>query len=228
MNLKRFARPVGLALPFLAAVALAVWIFDPPELPDLSTEESIEDHNVRNSWQLGEVVVLVRHLERCDRSESPCLDGRDGITARSVDIGVALSEEFYQLGVDRAAVYNSPMTRTDQTADILFGGYSSDRGWLNKCRKSDSLLKDVMHFKQPGKNLVLITHSTCIARFEEALGFSSDTPDYGASIFLTTEPGAEHPRILGYLDVEDWDRVFGGWDTLSLPGPDQPAVGERR
>lgn len=217
MKLKRLIRPAGFTLPLLAAIALAVWIFDPPELPDLATDAGAAQEQVRQSWQLGEVVVLVRHLERCDRSESPCLDGPDGITARSVNVGRALSEDFYQLGLDQAMLYNSPMARTDQTADILFGDYSSDRNWLNECRKSDSLLSDVMRYKRPGKNLVLITHSTCIARFEEALGFSSDTPDYGTSIFLTAAEKGEYPRVKGFLDVEDWDRVFEGADAISLP-----------
>ncbi|MEH6668993.1 histidine phosphatase family protein [Halopseudomonas sp.] len=216
MKLKRLLRSVGRALPFIAAIALAAWVLDPPELPDLSAESGGAHKRVLQSWQLGEIVVLVRHLERCDRSDSPCLDGRDGITARSVDIGKALSEDFYQLGLDQAMLYNSPMTRTDQTADILFGDYSGDRNWLKECRKSDSLLRDVMRFKQPGRNLVLITHSTCIARFEEALGFSSDTPDYGTSIFLVAQTDVDHPRVKGFLDVEDWDRVFEA-DVLPVP-----------
>lgn len=219
MKLTRMLRPVARALPLMAAIGLAVWVFDPPEMPDLSTDRASTYEAVQQSWQLGEAVVLVRHLERCDRSHWPCMDGGDGITARSVDIGRALSEDFYQLGLHQAMLYNSPMTRTDQTAEILFGDYSGDRNWLNKCRKSDSLLEDVMRFKQPGRNLVLITHSTCIARFEEALGFSSDTPDYGTSIFLTAGPGGKYPQMLGFVEVEDWDRVFGVRDALSLPGP---------
>lgn len=218
MNFKRLVRPVTTVLPFLAAVSLAIWIFDPPELPDLSATHPVDREAVLNSWQLGEVVVLVRHLERCDRSQSPCLDQASGITARSVDVGQELAEDFYQLGLAGAMVYNSPMTRTDQTADILFGDVSGDRNWLNKCRKSDSLLRDVMHYKQPGKNLVLITHSTCIARFEEALGFSSDTPDYGTSIFLAAQSGGSFPHILGFLDVDDWDSVLDVSGEVPLPG----------
>lgn len=220
MNLKQYLPPLRFVLPLIAAVALAIWVFDPPELPDLADGEPETIDSVEKSWKLGEAVVVVRHLERCDRSDSPCLDGEDGITARSVDIGTALGEDFLQLGLDRVAVYNSPLTRTDQTADVLFGRYSSDRDWLYHCRKSDTLLNDVMHFKQPGKNLVLVTHSTCIARFEESLGFSSDTPDYGTSIFLNVDADAKRPRVLGFLDVEDWGSVFDDWGSFSFPGLD--------
>lgn len=217
MNPKRYAQLLRFVLPLIAAVALAVWVFDPPELPDLADGEPATIDSVEKSWKLGEAVVVVRHLERCDRSDSPCLDGEDGITVRSVDIGTALGEDFLQLGLDRAALYNSPLTRTNQTADVLFGRYSSDRDWLYDCRKSDTLFNDVMHFKQPGKNLVLVTHSTCIARFEESLGFSSDTPDYGTSIFLDVDAEAERPRVFGFLEVDDWDSVFGEAGLLSFP-----------
>ena len=198
MNVKRYLRPLRFVLPLIAAVVLAVAVFDPPELPDLSEVRPHTIANVRDSWQLGNVVVLVRHLERCDRSEAPCLEGEDGITARSVGVGTALGEDFLQLGLGRAAVYNSPLARTDQTADVLFGDDSSDRDWLYHCRKNETLLNDIIHFKQPGTNLVLVTHSTCIARFEQSLGFSSDTPDYGR--ICSVEGAALLPRRQALLD----------------------------
>ena len=44
-------------------------------------------------WAQGNVVSLIRHTERCDRSETPCFDGTDGITvlgkAEAIKIGKA-------------------------------------------------------------------------------------------------------------------------------------------
>lgn len=220
MNVKRYLLPLSFVLLLIAAVVLAVVVFDPPELPDLSEGRPDTIGDVRDSWQRGNAIVLVRHLERCDRSDAPCLDGEDGITARSVGVGIALGEDFLQLGLGRAVVYNSPLARTDQTADVLFGGYSSDRDWLYHCRKNDTLLNDIMHFKQPGTNLVLVTHSTCIARFEQSLGFSSDTPDYGTVIFLHLHAGLQRPQVLGFLDAEDWETLHGDAGLLLIPEMD--------
>jgi phosphohistidine phosphatase SixA len=217
MNVKRYLPPLSFVLPLIAVVVLAVVVFDPPELPDLSEGRPDTIANVLDSWQLGNAIVLVRHLERCDRSDAPCLDGEDGITARSVGVGMALGEDFLQLGLGRAVVYNSPLARTDQTADVLFGGYSSDRDWLYHCRKNETLLNDIMHFKQPGTNLVLVTHSTCIARFEQSLGFSSDTPDYGTAIFLDMDVGVKRPQVLGFLNAQDWEKIHGDAESLLIP-----------
>lgn len=70
------------------------------------------------------------------------------------------------------------------------------------------MLRDALANKQQGRNLVLVTHSSCIARFEDDLGFSSDTPEYGAAIFLSVEPQADQARLLGFVDTDDWDHVF--------------------
>jgi len=74
----------------LVLIALAVIVFEAPAIADLSEENRHEVPTLRAQWQKGEVIVLVRHLERCDRGNSPCLTDTDGITARSVDEGEAL------------------------------------------------------------------------------------------------------------------------------------------
>ena len=133
---------------------------------------------------------------------------KDGLTARSVLVAAELSDDFFQLGLHKTDIYNSPLARTDQTADLLFSTKSRDQGWLYDCRKEDTLLRDALANKKHGRNLVLVTHSSCIARFEDDLGFSSDTPEYGAAIFLSVEPQADQARLLGFVDTDDWDHVF--------------------
>lgn len=205
---KSFRRLSMLLLAVTAPVALAAYMLMPPAMPDLADSPAEQRQFLRESWASGDSIVVVRHLERCDRADVPCLVDQDGLTARSVSVAAELSDDFFQLGLDQADIYNSPLARTDQTADLLFSSLSSDKQWLYDCRKEDTLLRDVLAYKQPGRNLVLITHSSCIARFEDALGFSSDTPEYGASIFLSAEPRLKKVLLLGFVDVDDWDHVF--------------------
>ena len=190
----------------LAVIALAVIVFESPAIADLSEDNRHEVPTLKAQWQKGEVIVLVRHLERCDKEDAPCLMGTEGITARSVDEGQALSEDFYRLGLLNSDVYNSPLDRTAQTESIVFGDRGSDRDWLFKCKKS--IFRDAMANKEPGKNLILVTHSSCIDSFEESLGYASETPEYGTSLFFS--PGPDNKlEVHGFLDMEDWDHTLG-------------------
>lgn len=202
-------RKCGLSLVVagsLLASAGAV-LLQPPEIEDLSDENRHELPKLKALWKQGNVVVLVRHLERCDKEDYPCLEGTEGITARSVPAGQSLAESFSRLGLSTTDIYNSPLTRTAQTEKIVFNDTGVDQDWLYQCR--ETMLSDAMARKKPGKNLVLVTHSSCISEFEEALGYDSETPEYGASLFFSTvdEPGSL--GVLGFLDVEDWTNALG-------------------
>lgn len=190
----------------LAVIALIIIIFESPAIADLSEENRHEVPTLKAQWQKGEVIVLVRHLERCDRGDSPCLIGTDGITARSVDEGQALGEDFYRLGLSNSDIYNSPLPRTAQTEGVVFDDRGFDQEWLFKCKKT--IFKDALAKKAPGKNLILVTHSSCIDSFEKALGYSSETPEYGTSLFFSN--GLDNKLdVHGFLEMEDWDHTLG-------------------
>ncbi|WP_438951908.1 hypothetical protein [Porticoccus sp.] len=194
------------AVPALVVIALAVIVFEAPAIGDLSEENRHEVPTLRAQWQKGEVIVLVRHLERCDRGDSPCLTGADGITARSVDEGEALAEDFYRLGLLNTEVYNSPLPRAAETEGIVFGDRGFDQDWLFKCKKT--IFKDALAKKTPGKNLILVTHSSCIDSFEKSLGYASETPEYGTSLFFSHGP-ENKLQVHGFLDMEDWGHTLG-------------------
>lgn len=115
---------------------------------------------------------------------------------------------FFRLGLDQADIYNSPLARTDQTADLLFSDRSTDKDWLYNCREEDTFLRDVLSYKKPGQNLVLVTHSSCIARFEDDLGFSSNTSEYGTPIFLSANSRTNDIRLSGFVEIDDWDEAI--------------------
>ena len=148
----------------LVVIALAVIVFESPAIADLSEENRHEVPTLKAQWQKGEVIVLVRHLERCDKEDAPCLVGTEGITERSVAEGQALGEDFYRLGLLNSDVYNSPLDRT--------------------------------------------AHSSCIDSFEESLGYSSETPEYGTSLFFSPGPNNKL-EVHGFLEMEDWDHTLG-------------------
>lgn len=198
-------------IPALLALVLVVWalfIFLRPPMPDLSYGERAEIESLLMEWKDGDLIVVMRHLERCDRSDFPCLkDDPGGITARSVEVAQALRADFYQLGLENADIYFSPMTRTAQTSELLFD-QAKVQDWLYQCRRAGDLFDSAIRNKVPGRNLVLVTHSSCIDKFENALGYDSELPQYGSSIFVHADDEPIKPRLIGFVDADDWDSVF--------------------
>ena len=198
-----------LGLAGLGLIGLGIYLFLSPSMPDLSVPGDPDVAVLKSSWKTGEVITVIRHLERCDRADAPCLnDDPGGITARSVPMGYALGKQYEQLGLDNADIFHSPLARTTQTANIVFGSASVSQEWLYECRKEGTLLRDALAHKRPDRNLILVTHSSCKDDFEDALGYSSETPNYAASWFLVKPAQEPDAKVLGFVDAEDWDQVF--------------------
>ncbi|MNW18497.1 hypothetical protein D3C71_2180810 [compost metagenome] len=66
-----------------------------------------------------------------------------------------------------------------------------------------------MQRKAPGRNLILVTHSSCMDEFEASLGLSESDLDYGGALFISTSEDKQSSKVLGFIDADDWDDVFG-------------------
>ena len=197
------------AASVLLGVVASLLVKGPTQTPSLLEGDGRRLFEVRSQWSLGNVVVLVRHAERCDRSEAPCWQGEDGITTRGRDNAIALSAAFKHLPLQRASIYNSPALRTTQTAALAFPGLSKSPAWLSEdCR--DDLYHAILRFKEQGSNLILVTHSTCISKIHDERGEPllhidfSDPRSYGVSVFLAVDQREGRLYPIGYLQAEDW------------------------
>lgn len=188
-------------------IAVGAFIAHPPSVPDLSEENRPMVPTLLSEWLDGDVIVLVRHLERCDRADAPCLDEKeDGITVRAVAHGYELGKGFSRLGLAGTDISNSPLARTAQTSKVVFGRVD-DQSWLYRCK--DEMLGSVMQRKKPGSNMVLVTHSGCMQAFQSEMGFDDDTPDYGTVLFISADHPTNKLQMLGFLDIEDWHLAMG-------------------
>lgn len=197
---------VTLGLMLLAGVMLYFFL-EPPAIADLSEEHRHYTGELLQSWEEGKIIVLLRHLERCDRHDVPCLTDKEGITARAKTIGEELRDDFHELGLERAVIYNSPRPRTAETEALVFNDIGEDRDWLINCETD--FLGDTLRNKQVGRNLVLVTHSRCIKRFQEALGYAEEIPAYGTALFFSIAGPSDPLKALGFLDAEDWYSTLG-------------------
>ena len=151
----------------LLVIPLTLWLLAPAAVPDLAHGNVSGAKALAAGWAKGEMIVLVRHVERCDHSPAPCLSGDDGITDRSRSVAVGVGAQFEHLGLNNADIYNSPMLRTVQTAGYMFNRAATGEDWLISCK--GHILQEALAHKLAGRNLILVTHSECMAELEKDL-----------------------------------------------------------
>lgn len=207
IDLSRFARyrnTIVVLASALLVVPLILFLLRPAAAPDLAHGNVAGFQALLAGWAKGDMIVLVRHVERCDHSSAACLVGNDGITERSRSVAVEVGQHFEQLGLSKADIYNSPMLRTAQTAAYMFNKVGTGEDWLISCK--GTMLRDALAHKVAGRNLILVTHSECMEQLEKDLKLSGSTPGYGASLFISAET-PQTPRMLGFIDASDWQSV---------------------
>jgi len=188
-----------LLLCFTAYAALKA-----PTPPHFSRSSALEIASLKAAWAEGDVIVFVRHAERCDQSTARCLDSLDGITVRGKDVAIEVGVNFQQLGLDKTDIFTSPLTRTQQTADYMFNQKVQSHEWLANCK--NTILQNAINHKANGRNLVLITHSDCMKDVEKNMNFStSDKPDYSSSLVVSYDEKGKSLQMLGIIDSSDWD-----------------------
>ena len=190
----------------LLVIPLTLWLLRPAQVPDLAHGNVAGARALAAGWAKGDLIVLVRHVERCDHSKAACLTGDDGITDRSRSVAVGVGAQFEQLGLSKADIYNSPVLRTAQTAGYMFNKVGVGEDWLINCK--GTMLRDALAHKVAGRNLILVTHSECIAQLEKDLKLPASTLGYGASLFISAET-LQAPRMLGFIEASDWRSVTG-------------------
>jgi phosphohistidine phosphatase SixA len=157
---------------------------------------------LREHWQSGDLIVLVRHAERCDRSNAPCLGSSAGITVRGGQSAQAIGQDFAALGLANADILSSEQLRAVQTATSMFGHAPQEQAWLYDCK--GSMLREALKHKVAHRNLILVTHSECIEDLEHSVSVDNpETPDYASTLFVLSD-GRTATRLLGYLNADHW------------------------
>ncbi|OLF55775.1 histidine phosphatase family protein [Pseudomonas chlororaphis] len=204
-RLARYRNTLVIALVALLVLPLTLFLLKPAAVPDLAHGNVPGATALSAGWAKGQMIVLIRHVERCDHSRAACLNAPDGITDRARDVAVGVGARFEHLGLAKADIYHSPLTRAVQTAGYMFSQAGSGEDWLINCRQH--LLRDALAHKVAGRNLVLVTHSECMNALEKELKLPSSTLGYGASLFVSTDTLDGRPKMLGFIEASDWRSV---------------------
>ncbi|WP_268796444.1 lipopolysaccharide core heptose(II)-phosphate phosphatase PmrG [Pseudomonas huanghezhanensis] len=206
-----FSKRKKLLLATLIVICLAfttghmIWSRSPV---DLGRGDNMSKSGLYAQWAAGGVVVLVRHAERCDRSSHPCMGPLDGITTQGSEVSRRVGDSFKALGLERTDILTSPSTRTTQTAFSMFGHAVQAQDWLYNCESF--LLDQVVAHKASNRNLVLVTHSGCMAHLESQQGFKhAEMAEYDSALFLTLDARGK-PKIQGFMNANDWKQLAVG------------------
>ncbi|UII69567.1 histidine phosphatase family protein [Pseudomonas sp. HN11] len=183
---------------FLLAASL-LWHASPK---DLGVGNRLLTSHVLPLWRDGDLIVLVRHEERCDRSSNPCLGPVEGLTINGSQQAETLGKAFKTLGMDGSDVLASPAIRTAQTLRFMFGKNELTSGQQAVC--GPAMGEELLSHKTSGRNLVFVTHSGCIADFEASQGFPHAAfPRYGSALFVQVLPNGKF-KTLGIINSPDW------------------------
>nr|WP_235205571.1 histidine phosphatase family protein [Pseudomonas fluorescens] len=197
----RFATLIALCLVVMGAM---LW---PTSPQNLGIDNRLVTSGALAAWHDGNLIVLVRHAERCDRSSNPCLGPADGLTRSGSVSATAVGTAFHTLGMSHSDVLSSPTTRTVQTSQFMFGDAHVLPDRLTLC--GTTLAHDLPARKLAGRNLLLVTHSECIADLERVLGYPhADGAEYGSSLFVQVGSHGKL-KVLGVLNSQDWASALG-------------------
>jgi phosphohistidine phosphatase SixA len=157
---------------------------------------------VVSSWRDGDLIVLIRHEERCDRSSNPCLGPADGLTVAGTVTATTVGKAFQTLGMGNTDVLSSPATRTAQTSLFMFGKTELSPGPLAIC--GSAMAQELIAHKADKRNLLLVTHSACISDLEKALGYPRAAhAEYGSALFVKVGANGKL-KALGIMNTKDW------------------------
>lgn len=204
---RKTVRLLSLVLASLLLVGATAFAVRPAPVTDLAEAHHALKADFYSLWDQGDLVVLMRHAERCDRSSNRCLDQPDGITVKGRAMAERVGQSFRQLGLGEVDIFNSPLQRTEQTSRYAFSQKTHAQDWLINCRRS--MLDDVVKHKLDHRNLVLVTHSECITELQKSLKVNSPwSAEYGSSLIVEVNPVDHSTRVLGYVEAQDWGKVL--------------------
>ena len=164
-----------------------------------------------NSWQRGDLIILVRHTEKCSKSEPGCSPDDPGLTAAGFDQPRQIGAKIRALGPAESDIYYSPTTRTELTARTAFTGDMQPLGFLlDDC--AVDLMAKASRLKKQAVNLVLVTHSHCLNELrgdyrQPLLEFNAgDDAYYGVALFFN-HTGNGDAEMVSCAAPEHWEEI---------------------
>lgn len=207
-NFKLF---ITLLVIILSCIYMYYWIYVPYKFN--ISKNNVDFNKLVTEWNNGNVISLIRHNERCDRSTNQCLEGTKGITLNGKDKAITLGYNFrLALPINNSLIFSTQTLRTRQTAMYAFRDYAKAIRILDeKC--TDSISECILNLKNKNKNknLILVVNH----EYDDALiKVSTNHPflnkihiDYGAAFFFQINNTTQEMSIMGMINQNEWKKT---------------------
>ncbi|EZG29794.1 lipopolysaccharide core heptose(II)-phosphate phosphatase, partial [Escherichia coli] len=107
------------------------------------------------------IIFLIRHGERCDRSQNKCMSTHEGLTVnganKAKEYGKVFNNMFPSYGL-----YSTDTLRTVQTATFFSGGKTPIIPEMSTC--DDDAINNILKISQQNKVSVIFTHNHCLSK----------------------------------------------------------------
>ncbi len=160
---------------FLSAVIVAS-VLKKPEYLDLS-----QVYEISKKYP---TIFIIRHGERCDRSNNECFSEPDGITVNGTQKAIQLGKDLSDI-IGAYNLYTTNTTRTKQTACFFSNGVSPVIVSLSN--NGESPVRKILDLSYQSKNSVVFTHNHCLSRIAKDMRWWRLKPRYLETLVLHRE-----------------------------------------
>ncbi|WP_436856585.1 histidine phosphatase family protein [Citrobacter tructae] len=135
------------------------------------------------------VIVLIRHAQRCDRSDNVCLSDKTGITVYGAHQARARGLSFSK-EIPNYDLYASDTVRTIQSATWFSTGnkVTVDKN-MHQCGKQMYRSITALVNKSGNNNVVIFTHNHCLTWLAKNMRGVKYEPDYLDALVMHAEQG---------------------------------------
>ncbi|WP_311007253.1 lipopolysaccharide core heptose(II)-phosphate phosphatase [Escherichia coli] len=127
------------------------------------------------------IIFLIRHGERCDRSQNKCLSAHEGITVNGVNNAKEYGKVFNNM-FPSYGLYSTDTLRTVQTATFFSGGRTPIIPKMSTC--DDDAINNILKISQKNKVTVIFTHNHCLSKIAKKMNGWRLKPDYLETLVL--------------------------------------------
>ncbi|HAX7401856.1 TPA: lipopolysaccharide core heptose(II)-phosphate phosphatase [Escherichia coli] len=127
------------------------------------------------------IIFLIRHGERCDRSQNKCMSTHEGLTVnganKAKEYGKVFNNMFPSYGL-----YSTDTLRTVQTATFFSGGKTPIIPEMSTC--DDDAINNILKISQQNKVSVIFTHNHCLSKIARKMNGWRLKSDYLETLVL--------------------------------------------
>ncbi|HAV7522875.1 TPA: lipopolysaccharide core heptose(II)-phosphate phosphatase [Escherichia coli] len=130
------------------------------------------------------VIFLIRHGERCDRSQRACLSEHEGITVNGANKAQQYGDKFSKM-FPSYSLYSTDTLRTMQTAAFFSGGKTATIPDISTC--DENAINNIIKTSKSNHITVIFTHNHCLSRIAKKMNGWRFKPDYMDTLVLHRE-----------------------------------------